>query len=152
SSCNNPWNARHCESVCGCRQARVRLRKRMRLSKPFALSVARASERSRNARASFDFALRRYAQNERNASGARETKKGQCMNAWRTMLLVVTLAVVAACSNRSAVRSDAPELAIVGVTVVNPERDVADATVTDATVVIRGDRIAAVGPRASTPV
>src|ERR1019366_8410764 len=41
---------------------------------------------------------------------------------------------------------------IVGVTVVNPEREAKDAAVSGATVVISGDRIVAVGPRASTPV
>src|SRR5215472_6753112 len=74
------------------------------------------------------------------------------MEILRTALLAVALVALAACSNPSAVRKETPELAIVGVTVVNPERDGADATLADATVVIRGDRIAAVGPRASTQV
>ena len=46
----------------------------------------------------------------------------------------------------------AKQIAIVGVTVVNPEREAKDAAVADATVVISGDRIVAVGSRASTPV
>lgn len=70
----------------------------------------------------------------------------------RTVLLVLALAALAACSNPGSVRNEAPALAIVGVTVVNPERDGAGATMADATVIIRGDRIAAVGPRASTAV
>src|SRR5260370_34880838 len=48
--------------------------------------------------------------------------------------------------------ADAKQIAIVGVTVVNPEREAKDAAVADATVVISGDRIVAVGSRASTPV
>jgi cytosine/adenosine deaminase-related metal-dependent hydrolase len=44
------------------------------------------------------------------------------------------------------------QIAIVGVTVVNPEREAKDAAVSDATVVISADRIVAVGSRASTPV
>ena len=46
----------------------------------------------------------------------------------------------------------AKQIAIVGVTVVNPEREAKDAAVADATVVISGGRIVAVGARASTPV
>ena len=46
----------------------------------------------------------------------------------------------------------AKQIAIVGVTVVNPEREAKDAAVADATVVISGDRIVAVGSRGSTPV
>lgn len=74
------------------------------------------------------------------------------MNIWRTVLLALTFAAIAACSNPAAVRDEAPAIAIVGVTVVNPERDGADKAVADATVVVRGDHIAAVGPRGSTPV
>lgn len=73
------------------------------------------------------------------------------MNIRRNILLAMALAALAACSSPSP-RNEAPAFAIVGVTVVNPERDGADATMPDATVVVRGDRIAAVGPRAATPV
>ena len=45
----------------------------------------------------------------------------------------------------------AKQIAIVGVTVVYPEREAKDAAIADATVVISGDRIVAVGARASTP-
>jgi predicted amidohydrolase YtcJ len=42
--------------------------------------------------------------------------------------------------------------AIVGATVIHPERDGADAVAASTTIVVRGSRIAAVGPAASTPV
>jgi imidazolonepropionase-like amidohydrolase len=74
------------------------------------------------------------------------------MNCWRTGLLLVILVVVVACTTTQPVRPAGSQLAIVGVTVVNPERNGADAEMADATVVISGDRIAAVGPRASTAV
>ena len=74
------------------------------------------------------------------------------MNRWRFGLLSVILMTVAACTTTPTTRQGGAQLAIVGVTVVNPERDGADATMADATVVISGDRIAAVGPRASTAV
>jgi len=67
-------------------------------------------------------------------------------------LLSVILTTLAACTTTPATRPGVAQLAIVGVTVVNPERDGADAAMADATVVISGDRIAAVGPRASTAV
>ena len=74
------------------------------------------------------------------------------MNRRRCGLLSVILATLAACTTTPATRPGVAQLAIVGVTVVNPERDGADAAMADATVVISGDRIAAVGPRASTAV
>ena len=52
---------------------------------------------------------------------------------------------------RPAAPRGARPLAIVGATVVFPERDTGT-SLGDATVVIAGDRITAVGPRASTPV
>lgn len=66
--------------------------------------------------------------------------------------LRLLLACVALCTGAGSPASlaDAKQIAIVGVTVVNPEREPAD--VANATVVISGDRIVAVGPRASTPV
>jgi predicted amidohydrolase YtcJ len=68
--------------------------------------------------------------------------------------LRLLLACVALCAyaGTPAALADAKQLAIVGVTVVNPEREAKDAAVSGATVVISGDRIVAVGPRASTPV
>jgi len=74
------------------------------------------------------------------------------MNRRRCGLLSVILTTLAACTTTPATRPGVAQLAIVGVTVVNPERDGADAAMADATVVISGDRIAAVGPRASTAV
>jgi imidazolonepropionase-like amidohydrolase len=57
-----------------------------------------------------------------------------------------------ACASTPASPVDAKQIAIVGVTVVNPERQSKDTAVADVTVVISGDRIVAVGSRASTPV
>jgi imidazolonepropionase-like amidohydrolase len=74
------------------------------------------------------------------------------MNRRRYGLLSVILSTLVACTTTPATRPGVAQLAIVGVTVVNPERDGADAAMADATVVISGDRIAAVGPRASTAV
>src|SRR5258708_3781798 len=64
------------------------------------------------------------------------------------------LACVALCASASTPASlaDVKQIAIAGVTVVNPEREAKDAAVADATVVISGDRVVAVGSRASTPV
>jgi imidazolonepropionase-like amidohydrolase len=68
--------------------------------------------------------------------------------------LRLLLACVALCASASTPASvtDAKQIAIVGVTVVNPEREAKDAAVADSTVVISGGRIVAVGSRASTPV
>ena len=70
----------------------------------------------------------------------------------RKLLTVAFLpAALSACAS---MRDDAgahPILAVVGATVVYPERD-ADNTLPDATVVISGTRIVTVGPRASTRV
>ena len=74
------------------------------------------------------------------------------MNRRRCGLLSVIIVTLAACTTTPTTRPGVAQLAIVGVTVVNPERDGADAAMADATVVISGDRIAAVGPRASTAV
>src|ERR1019366_6252253 len=68
--------------------------------------------------------------------------------------LRLLLACVALCASASTPASlaDAKQIPIVGVTVVNPEREMKDAAISDATVVIAGDHIVAVGARASTPV
>ena len=68
--------------------------------------------------------------------------------------LLLLLACVALCAGAKtpAALADVKQTAIVGVTVVNPEREAKDAAISDATVVIAGDRIVAVGARASTPV
>ena len=56
------------------------------------------------------------------------------------------------CASAAMSLADTKQIAIVGVTVVHPEREAKDAAVADATVVISGDHIVAVGRRASTPV
>src|ERR1700738_5322329 len=68
--------------------------------------------------------------------------------------LRLLLACVALCASSGAPASlaDVKQIAIVGVTEVNPEREAKDAAVSDATVVISGDRIVAVGSRASMAV
>jgi imidazolonepropionase-like amidohydrolase len=70
----------------------------------------------------------------------------------RLGLCLAVSALVAGCAGAPVAMDEAQALAIVGVTVVNPERDGADATMADATVIVSGNRISAVGPRASTPV
>ncbi len=65
--------------------------------------------------------------------------------------LSVVCALAGACTHAPPPREGPKQLAIVGVTVVFPERDTGT-TLADATVVIADDRITAVGPRASTPV
>jgi imidazolonepropionase-like amidohydrolase len=45
-----------------------------------------------------------------------------------------------------------PSLAVVGVTLIHPERDAGAAVAPDSTVIVAGDRIHAVGPARSTPV
>ena len=67
------------------------------------------------------------------------------------MKLTIACAVLAACTHARMPPDGPRPLAIVGATVVFPERDTGT-TLGDATVVIAGDRITAVGPRASTPV
>jgi cytosine/adenosine deaminase-related metal-dependent hydrolase len=63
------------------------------------------------------------------------------------------IAVFAAAIAGGAVAADPPrQLAIVGVTVVHPERDGGAAQTPDSTVIVSGGRIASVGPRASTRV
>ena len=64
----------------------------------------------------------------------------------------LALLVLSACSGGASRHDAAATLAIVGVTVVHPERDGAQAIERDATVVIAKDRIVAVGPAVSTQV
>lgn len=72
----------------------------------------------------------------------------------RKIAALLAAALVAACSPTGPpdAGTGSPAIAIVGATVVHPERDGAAAVALDATVVVRGNRIAAVGPAASTPV
>ena len=60
---------------------------------------------------------------------------------------ISALAVVAfaGCAGVGEPASGAPTLAIVGATVIHPERDAAHARTSDATIVVRGNRIAAIG-------
>src|SRR5207344_6456 len=67
-------------------------------------------------------------------------------------LFTMILVLASGCASAPVAQSGAGQLAIVGVTVVNPERDGASAAMGDATVLIAGDHIVAVGPRASTSV
>lgn len=68
------------------------------------------------------------------------------------ILLTSLLAAAAGCSGMNATHDAAATLAIVGVTVVHPERDGAQALEREATVVIAGDRIGKVGPAATTAI
>ena len=71
----------------------------------------------------------------------------------RLMLrLSIVCVALYACASTTSVLADAKKIAIIDVTVVNPARDAKDAAATNSTVVISGDRIVAVGPRASTAV
>ncbi|MEP6484760.1 MAG: amidohydrolase family protein [Rudaea sp.] len=65
-------------------------------------------------------------------------------------VMMVVVLCSAGCAATKPTRTDRASLAIVGVTVVNPERD--DAAVADQTVIISGEHIVAVGPRASTKI
>ena len=66
----------------------------------------------------------------------------------RLCLLLCLLALVGA----ARAQGENHPLAIVGATVVHPERDLPGAVEPDTTIVIRGDRIEAVGPSATTRV
>jgi imidazolonepropionase-like amidohydrolase len=76
----------------------------------------------------------------------------------RALIAAAVLALVAACAptpstdDAARARGDPQAIAIVGATVIHPEREGAAAVAPDSTIVIRGNRIAAVGPRAATPV
>jgi len=65
-------------------------------------------------------------------------------------IALLLLAAVAALAPALALAGD-PVTAIVGATVIHPERD-NDAARPDTTIILRGDRIEAVGPSAQTPV
>jgi imidazolonepropionase-like amidohydrolase len=66
-------------------------------------------------------------------------------------LAALVLSTLALLSVPAAVRPAEPVTAIVGATVIHPERD-NDVATPDTTIVVRGSRIEAVGPRAATPV
>ena len=68
----------------------------------------------------------------------------------RMIVMALGLMFFALCANAAAAHPDGKSLAIVGVTVVNPERD--DAAVPDQTVVIEGERIVAVGPESKVKI
>jgi imidazolonepropionase-like amidohydrolase len=70
----------------------------------------------------------------------------------RISLLGVVLACTAACTTTENSSPGQPVIAIVGATIVYPERDAANAVLQDGTLVISGKRIQAAGPSAATPV
>jgi len=74
----------------------------------------------------------------------------------RRILAVVFAALAAGCAPVDQPASSAPageaELAIVGATVIHPEREGAAAVERGATILVRGNRIAAVGPGLAVPV
>ena len=72
------------------------------------------------------------------------------MRATRFLAMFLLCGLLCACMS-AAPKHDLKSIALVGATVVYPERD-SDITLADATVVISGARIAAVGPRASTRI
>jgi imidazolonepropionase-like amidohydrolase len=64
--------------------------------------------------------------------------------------VVLSLMLAATCATAAPAHKDAKPIAIVGVTVVNPERD--DAAAADQTVVIEGEHIVAVGPQSKVKI
>src|SRR3954470_21851928 len=68
-----------------------------------------------------------------------------------TILCIASL-LLAACASSPPQGNGVATLAIIGATVVQPEKDAAHAAMPDATVLVRGDRIVAVGPSATTKV
>src|SRR5262245_52412214 len=67
------------------------------------------------------------------------------------MVRIVLVLVLAACHASTRPSAPSATLAIVGATVVHPERE-AGTTEPDMTVLVAGDRIVSVGPRRTTPV
>jgi imidazolonepropionase-like amidohydrolase len=74
------------------------------------------------------------------------------MQPLRNSLIVLLACAVLGCTHAPVARQGRPPLAIVGVTIVDPQRDAGAATEADATVLISGNRIVARGPRASIEV
>lgn len=69
------------------------------------------------------------------------------------IIAVAALCVLSsACMHRPPAANPARSIAIVNVTVVNPERDAAHAAEPDSTVLITGDRIVSVGPSATAKI
>ena len=68
----------------------------------------------------------------------------------RMFSVALGLMFVALCADAAPAHPDAKSLAIVGVTVISPERD--DAAAPDQTVVIEGERIVAVGPQSKVKI
>ena len=67
------------------------------------------------------------------------------------LLFCAALATLVGCADLSQSRASA-DFAVVGVTIVHPERDKEDAIQPDATIIVAGNRIVAVGATSSTPV
>ena len=70
----------------------------------------------------------------------------------RPFILSLVATVAVACTPAETPDPAGRVTAIVGATVIHPEREGAAAVAPDTTIVVRGSRIAAVGPAASTPV
>jgi cytosine/adenosine deaminase-related metal-dependent hydrolase len=70
----------------------------------------------------------------------------------RLSFLWVVLACTTGCTPTSNSSPGQPIIAIVGATIVHPERAAAQAVLQDGTLIISGKRIQAVGPSATTPV
>ncbi|MEP6939725.1 MAG: amidohydrolase family protein [Rudaea sp.] len=76
------------------------------------------------------------------------------MEVFRSVRVALAVAplVLCACAATPARQEGTATLAIVGVTVVHPERDGAQALERDATVLVAGERIVSVGPSSSTAI
>jgi imidazolonepropionase-like amidohydrolase len=70
----------------------------------------------------------------------------------RTRTLWFCIAAALMLASVSSQAADTPITAIVGVTVIHPERDTAAAVASNSTLIIAGRRIASIGPAGSTPV
>ena len=74
------------------------------------------------------------------------------MNRAGRVSLLLGIALLAACTAAADEQNFATTLAIVGATVIHPERELPAALEPDTTIVVAGNRIRAVGPSNSTPV
>src|ERR1700722_2251909 len=82
------------------------------------------------------------------ASTRRRPARGE--RKMRMFSVALGLMFVALCADAAPAHPDAKSLAIVGVTMISPERD--DAAAPDQTVVIEGERIVAVGPQSKVKI
>ena len=70
----------------------------------------------------------------------------------RNLFLGLALVAAASCTTLADSGGDGPVTAIVNATIVHPEREASAALVPDSTLIITGNRIATIGPSATTPV